>query len=193
MKKLYSFAFYALVTPAITFGTGSVLAQDQNQDSNRLVTETPGSAQGKHPEQLGSKVSSEHQNMRDNKSDMQKQSGMQDKSYMQKRSGYMGSVPVNGMQASNLIGAEVKTTKDENIGPVDDLIIDKDGRIVAIVVGIDGFLGMGEKDVAIGWDDVKRSGGSDGVKKSGDSDEIVLRIDATRESLSTAPKYVKMD
>lgn len=187
MKKLYSFAFYALVTPAITFGTGSVLAQDQNQDSNRLVTETPGSAQGKHPEQLKSKVSSDHKNMHDNKSDMQKQSGMQ------KRSGYMGSVPANGMQASNLIGAEVKTTKDENIGPVDDLIIDKDGRIVAIVVGIDGFLGMGEKDVAIGWDDVKRSGGSDGVKKSGDSDEIVLRIDATRESLTSAPKYVKMD
>ena len=149
MKRLYSFAFYALVTPAITFGTGSVLAQDQNQDSNRLVTETPGSAQGKRPEQLGSQTGEEKQNMRDD------QSGMKKQYEMQKRGGYMGSAPTNGMHASNLIGADVKTKGDEDVGSVDDLIIDKDGRIVAIVVGVDGFLGMGEKYVAIGWDDVK--------------------------------------
>lgn len=61
-----------------------------------------------------------------------------------KNRGYMGSAPANGMQASNLIGAEFKTSSDEDVGSVSDLIIDENGQVAAIVVGVDGFLGMGE-------------------------------------------------
>lgn len=62
-----------------------------------------------------------------------------------------------------------------------DLIIDKDGQVVAVVVGVGGFLGMGEKNVAIPWDD---------VTKSGTAEEQELRIDATREELQSAPEFV---
>lgn len=101
------------------------------------------------------------------------------KASMQNR-GYLGSAPINGTQASDLMGAKVTTTGNEDVGPVSDLIIDSSGRVVAIVVGVGGFLGMGEKDVAIGWDEVTRSG-------TGDKRE--LRVNATREALKAAPKY----
>ncbi len=70
------------------------------------------------------------------------------------------------------------------MGSVSDLLIDENGQVVAIVVGVGGFLGMGEKNVAIGWDD---------VKTSGSADEQELRIDATREELSSAPAFEEQD
>lgn len=44
------------------------------------------------------------------------------------------------MQASRLIGAEVKTSDAEEVGPLDDLIIDENGQVVAIVIGVGRFL-----------------------------------------------------
>ena len=51
--------------------------------------------------------------------------------------------------ASAIMGIEVAGPEGENIGNVDDLLIDHDGRLLAVIVGIGGFLGIGEKDVAI--------------------------------------------
>lgn len=53
------------------------------------------------------------------------------------------------MIASNLMGASVRGAEDEVIGNVDDLLLDRDGRITAVVVGVGGFLGLGERNVAI--------------------------------------------
>ncbi|MEX1198530.1 MAG: PRC-barrel domain-containing protein [Pseudohongiellaceae bacterium] len=111
------------------------------------------------------------------------QRNMRDQSRKENR-GFMASAPANGIQADDLIGAEVSTNGDEDVGPVDDLIIDENGQIVAIIVGVGGFLGMGEKSVAIGWDD---------VTLSNHSDEIELRIDVTREGLRSAPEYEEME
>jgi len=142
MKKLHSFAFYTLITPAMALASSAVLAQQSS----------------------GSQLEEDQSSM---------QTSMQN-------TGYMGAAPANGMHASNLIGAEVITTGDEEIGAVSDLIIDQDGQIVGVVVGVGGFLGMGEKDVAIGWDD---------IQKSGSADELELRIDQSRDSLMSAPEF----
>ncbi|GAB3095892.1 PRC-barrel domain containing protein [Aestuariicella hydrocarbonica] len=162
MKKLHSFALYALVTPAITLGAGSLLAEKPTPS----VTQDSQSTQ--RAEQSDSRTAADRQDTRD-------------QSRMQHR-GYMSSAPANGMQASDLIGTEVKTTGDEDVGPVNDLIINKNGQVVAIVVNVGGFLGMGEEAVAIGWDDVTRSG---------TSDKPELRIDLTRENLRSAPEFEK--
>lgn len=157
MKKLHSFAFYALVTPAITLGAGSVLAEPTSgQDMDR-----------------------EPQSTQRDKDATQADSNARDQSRKENR-GYLSSAPTNGMRASSLIDAEVKTTGDEDMGTVSDLIIDKNGEIVAVVVGVGGFLGMGEKDVAIGWGH---------VTKSGTGDDQELKIDVTRESLRAAPSF----
>lgn len=94
---------------------------------------------------------------------------------------YMGSAPAGSMLASNLIGANVQTVDDEDVGSVSELIIAQNGQVVGVVVGVGGFLGLGEKNVAIGWDV---------IMKSGDSDQQQLRIDLTRDDLLSAPEFV---
>lgn len=170
MKKLHSLAVYALVTPILTLGAGSALAERSTADDD-MNTERQDVW---HSE---SEKAANNQQMRD-KSDMKQH--MRDKSDM-KHTGYMDKAPVDGLQASNLIGTGVRTTNgDDDVGSVSDLVIDENGQVVAIVVGVGGFLGMGDRDVAIGWDEVTRSRGDDGLE---------LRIDVTRDDLSSAPAF----
>ncbi len=51
--------------------------------------------------------------------------------------------------ASKLIGTTVVGANNESIGDVNDVLLEKDGKAVAVVIGVGGFLGIGEKDVAI--------------------------------------------
>jgi sporulation protein YlmC with PRC-barrel domain len=64
----------------------------------------------------------------------------------------------DGHLASSLMGASVYNSTDDNaqtIGSVNDLVMDKDGKIVSVVVGVGGFLGIGSKNVAIDYSQVK--------------------------------------
>ena len=58
----------------------------------------------------------------------------------------------NQMMASDLRGASVYTLGNEGVGDIDDLLIDTKGEVVAMIVGVGGFLGMGQKHVAIPFD-----------------------------------------
>jgi hypothetical protein len=53
------------------------------------------------------------------------------------------------MMASKLIGTTVVSTSNESIGDVNDVIVDRNGQAMAVVIGVGGFLGIGEKDVAV--------------------------------------------
>lgn len=52
-------------------------------------------------------------------------------------------------RASQLVGVKIYNPQDENIGNVNELIVDKKGSIVGVVIGVGGFLGIGEKNVAL--------------------------------------------
>ncbi|MDI9245140.1 PRC-barrel domain-containing protein [Marinobacter sp. CHS3-4] len=164
MKKLHALAFYTMVAPALTLGSGALLAQESSDSS------VGGESQASQEAYESGKSSDAK--LRADQNDPG-HSGMKAKSYM-------SAAPAKGMQATDLIGADVTTTGDEEVGSVSDLIIDRDGQVVAIVVGVGGFLGMGEKNVAISWDQ---------VTKSGTADERKLRINQTREGLKSAPEY----
>jgi sporulation protein YlmC with PRC-barrel domain len=58
-------------------------------------------------------------------------------------------------RASKVVGLSVYNSKDENIGAISDLLMDKSGNIKAAVVGVGGFLGIGEHLVAIPFDKIK--------------------------------------
>jgi hypothetical protein len=47
------------------------------------------------------------------------------------------------------MGVDVYGPNNEKVGDIDDVLVDRDGKIQAVVIGVGGFLGMGEKDVAI--------------------------------------------
>ncbi|MCC5855265.1 MAG: PRC-barrel domain-containing protein [Idiomarina sp.] len=161
MKKLHSLAFYALVTPVLTFGAGSVLAQysvDQSASSSEVGY------------QLG-QAATKNAATRDQRAQSREQ-----------HRGYVDAVPLNGTHASKLIGTKVRTRSNEDIGSVDDLILDEHGKVVAIIVSVGGFLGVGQKDVAIGWGNLTRSG---------TADKPELRVDVSRADLNSAPEFSK--
>lgn len=90
-------------------------------------------------------------------------------------------VPDHPTLATAFIGRSVYASNDpesETIGDVNDLIIGDDGAITNAVVGVGGFLGLGEKDVAVPFDKLKV------VEQNG---EIRLIYAATREQLEAAP------
>jgi sporulation protein YlmC with PRC-barrel domain len=51
--------------------------------------------------------------------------------------------------ASALIGRTVTNAQGETLGDINDLIIDEQGTVVAVIIGVGGFLGVGEKDVGV--------------------------------------------
>ena len=59
------------------------------------------------------------------------------------------------MRGSKLTGVDVYGTDNQKIGDIDEVLVGKDGKIHAVVVGVGGFLGIGEKDVAIPYDQVQ--------------------------------------
>ena len=58
-------------------------------------------------------------------------------------------------RASKVVGLSVYNDKNESVGSVNDLLTDKSGKIVAVVIGVGGFLGVGEHLVAVPFEKVK--------------------------------------
>lgn len=89
--------------------------------------------------------------------------------------------------ASELIGQSVTNANNETIGDINDLLVDKDGNVLAVVIGVGGFLGIGEKDVAIDYRSLQIS------EDPQDNDNLKVSLNVTRESLDSAPEFVTLD
>ncbi|MGF1476786.1 MAG: PRC-barrel domain-containing protein [Geminicoccaceae bacterium] len=83
--------------------------------------------------------------------------------------------------ANQLIGSAVYNDTDESIGSVNDLILDMKGSVEGVVVGVGGFLGLAEKDVAIDVNNLTTS--------TADTGDVRLVVDATKEDLEAAPVF----
>lgn len=86
------------------------------------------------------------------------------------------------ISASDFIGQSVMNGANESIGDINDIILEKDGGIVAAVVGVGGFLGIGEKSVAVPMENIT-------VTEATDTGEIKLTTMETAESLKAAPEF----
>jgi sporulation protein YlmC with PRC-barrel domain len=58
-------------------------------------------------------------------------------------------------RASKVVGLNVYNDKNESVGTISDILIDKSGNAKAAVLGVGGFLGMGEHLVAVPFDKIK--------------------------------------
>jgi sporulation protein YlmC with PRC-barrel domain len=58
-------------------------------------------------------------------------------------------------RASKLMGLDVYNEANEKLGDINELIVDKDGKVNAVIIGVGGFLGMGEHDIAVTMDKLK--------------------------------------
>ena len=101
---------------------------------------------------------------------------------------YLTETPAGTFHSDALTGNQVKSSveDDEDIGTITDLIIGEDGQINAVVVGVGGFLGMGEKNVAIGWDSLE-------LTKDEDGESYVISVNASEDALQAAEEYHRND
>jgi PRC-barrel domain len=90
------------------------------------------------------------------------------------------------IRADRVIGNTVRGADDEDIGSINDLVFDEDGRLTAAVIGVGGFLGLGQKDVAVSWDQI------DWVP-TGEGEEIELVTTLTKEQLEQAPEFKNLE
>ena len=58
-------------------------------------------------------------------------------------------------RTSKVVGLSVYNDNNESLGSINDLLTDKSGNIKAVVVGVGGFLGVGEHLVAVPFDKIK--------------------------------------
>lgn len=89
----------------------------------------------------------------------------------------------DGFLAANVIGAKVYngTADDaEHIGNINDIVMTADGKADKLVIGVGGFLGIGEKNVAVGFDKF------DWAEKNGDR---WLVMATTKEQLQALPAF----
>ncbi len=84
-------------------------------------------------------------------------------------------------RSSKLVGTTVYNAADENIGEIEDLIIDAKGSVANVVIGVGGFLGMGEKNVAVPFTSLKTSRDNSG--------RVRVVVDGTKDSLKAMPAY----
>ncbi|ABD87721.1 PRC-barrel domain-containing protein [Rhodopseudomonas palustris] len=58
-------------------------------------------------------------------------------------------------RSSKLIGINVYNSNNESLGEISELLVDQSGKIQAAVIGVGGFLGMGERNIAIPFEKIK--------------------------------------
>jgi sporulation protein YlmC with PRC-barrel domain len=106
-------------------------------------------------------------------------------------------------QASKLIHMNVYNAQNEKIGDIKELMLDKSGKVNTVAIGVGGFLGMGERDVAVKFDQLKwsneppKSASSAGTT-TGSAQSQANRdrnypdhavLDATKDQLKAMPQF----
>jgi hypothetical protein len=92
------------------------------------------------------------------------------------------SVSVIGARdAHGVLGRDVRSTADENMGRIVDVIVDRTGQVRAAVIDFGGFLGVGSRKIVVDWNALRFQ------SISSKSDAITL--DLTKGQVTAAPEY----
>jgi len=108
---------------------------------------------------------------------------------------FVASQSADQLVFSKFKGTEVVGPNDESIGGINDLLFDKSGKILGVVVGVGGFLGIGQKNVAMEMGAFRvvpaSSGGSTPAptSRSDDPTNIKLKVAWTKDQVQTAPDF----
>jgi sporulation protein YlmC with PRC-barrel domain len=85
------------------------------------------------------------------------------------------------IRASKLIGARVNNDAGERIGEINEVVLTRDGKVAAVVIGVGGFLGIGEREVAVTLSSLRLTQDS--------SNNTIAAITTTKEDLKAAPEW----
>jgi PRC-barrel domain protein len=94
--------------------------------------------------------------------------------------GLMTSIPANSRTVTDWYKQNVYDPQEQKIGEIMDVLVNQSGQIDAAIVGVGGFLGAGEKDVAVSFNAIKPT------KKN---DKTYLTLNTTKDALKNAPGF----
>jgi sporulation protein YlmC with PRC-barrel domain len=99
------------------------------------------------------------------------------------------TVPATAWRVSELKGVNVETPTGEKLGDIEQIAIDTNGRVNYAVVSVGGFLGIGERRVAIPWDALKFTRDPDKGDKGIKNDKPAVTLATTKAQLEKAPEF----
>ena len=78
----------------------------------------------------------------------------------------------SGADAKKLIGRNVKNPQDETVGEIKSVYINADGKVDSVILGVGGFLGVGERHVRVAWKDLRISDNGEKVVINANKDQL---------------------
>ena len=87
---------------------------------------------------------------------------------------------LNKHEVEGILGREVRSSADENMGRIVDVIVDRAGQVRAAIIDFGGFLGVGSRKIAVDW-------GALHFPPPASRDRIALEL--TRDQVKAAPEY----
>ena len=90
------------------------------------------------------------------------------------------AVPTGVVTIADLYKQSVYDPNDKKIGTIGDVLLDKDGKVAALIVAVGGFVGLGAKDVAVPFT---------AVRSTMKNNKVYLVMDTTKDELTNAPGY----
>src|SRR5205085_5813298 len=88
---------------------------------------------------------------------------------------------IGAYDARGILGRDVKSTADENMGRIVDVIVDRSGTVRAAVIDFGGFLGVGSRKIVVDWRALRFGA----IANKSDS----ISLELTKEQVSAAPEY----
>jgi sporulation protein YlmC with PRC-barrel domain len=92
----------------------------------------------------------------------------------------MTNVPVGSLTVTDWYKQSVYDPTNTKIGQIMDVLVSPDGKVDTLIVGVGGFLGAGEKDVAVSFSTVQKT-----VKDN----KVYLTMNTTKDALKSAPGF----
>jgi sporulation protein YlmC with PRC-barrel domain len=104
------------------------------------------------------------------------------------------SVPSNSNTVTNWYKQDVYDPSDNKIGEIMDVLVDREGKVTALIVGVGGFLGAGEKHVAVPFNAVHATAKNSTTTKnntsnSNNSNKWYLVMNSSKDALKNAKGF----
>jgi hypothetical protein len=91
------------------------------------------------------------------------------------------AIPLDRQDVEGVLGKEVRSSADENMGRIVDVVVDRNAQPRAVVIDFGGFLGIGSRKLAVDWN-LLHFGPADGGRSR-------ITMDLTAEEVRAAPEY----
>ncbi len=94
---------------------------------------------------------------------------------------YRGQFNDMSMRASQLVDQPIYNRANERIGEINELVLDTNGQVIAAIIGVGGFLGIGEREVAVNFNAIQMTRDNSGTAR--------MVVDMDRNRLNEAPAF----